>query len=319
MPRDGSENRILVLARLPKSLLDILGDRFDLTDASNDPAGFLGAGDDLQRFELAATLGTSVLTRELIARLPSLKYLCHYGVGYDGIDIDALRERGVLMTNTAGSNSSCVADFAMTLLTACVRELPAQDRFVRSGAWERKRSRLRPSQPLGGRKLGIYGLGEIGRKIASRAAAFEMEIGYCATRPGRDDAYRFFPTSLSLAEWADHFVVAVKATAATEQTVDSAVLRALGPQGYVINVARGSVIAEPDLIAALADGTIAGAGLDVFASEPDIAPELKRFDNVILSPHTAANTDRAWMETDDLFLANLDRYLAGLPPTNVVC
>lgn len=309
---------VLVLAPLPESLLKRLEGRFELIDAWEDPLGVLDACPETQRIEVAFTIGNRPLKAEVIERLPSLRYVCHYGVGHDQIDLDALHRRGVVITNTAGSNSSCVADMAMALLVTCVRRVRAGDDYVRSGAWARN-GRMQDATPgMGGRKLGLYGLGGIGRKVAIRAAAFEMEVGYHATAAKPDVGYRFFPTLGGLADWADDLVIAVNATPVTKRSVDGEILRRLGKDGVVVNVSRGSVVDEPDLIAALQTASIAGAGLDVFASEPANPEMLQGFANVVLSPHAGANTHRAWRQTDDVFLENLDRHCRGLRPLNAI-
>lgn len=316
-PNNPKRPRILVLAPIPEPALDLLRNRIELVEAWRDPLGILRELDEAESIEIVFTIGNKPLSREMIECLPSLKYVCHYGVGHDQIDLAALRERKVLMTNTAGASASCVADLAITMLTACVRQVSRGDRFVRDGDW-RSGARYNVTPPLSGRRIGIYGLGEIGRKIALRATAFEMAVGYHNRHPISDVGWQYFQSLLALAEWADDLVIAVKATDKTNRSVDAAVLTALGPHGYLINVARGVIVDEDALISALSSSAIAGAGIDTFDNEPAIRPEFLRFDNVILSPHTAAGTSRAMQETTEIFLANLERYLGGQEAQNLV-
>lgn len=311
-------DRILVLAPIPPTTLDRLRDRFDLIEAWQDPLAFLTHAGEAGTIEIVFTIGNRPLSREMIDRLPSLRYVCHYGVGHDRIDLAALRERDILITNTTGGNSSCVADLAMAMLTACVRRLFAGDRFVRDGRWEKSGTPYGLTAHLGGRKVGLYGLGDIGTKIALRASAFEMVVGYHTRQPRSDVPARYFSSLLALAEWADDLIVAVKATHETAKSVDAAVLRALGPKGYLVNVARGSVVGEDALVAAIRSGMIAGAALDTFENEPAIRSEFASLENVILSPHAGGGTFRAMQDTDEVFLANLGRYLAGQEPQNIV-
>lgn len=305
------KNRILVLAPIPAETLDQLRDEFELVAAGKDPLAFLDAYPEAARIEIALTIGNGVLRRETIDRLPALDYVCHFGVGSDGIDHETLRERGIRFTNTAGSNASCVADYAMLLLGACIRRLRHADAYVRDGHWTSASARWPNTPHLAGRRVGIYGLGEIGRRIARRAEAFEMEVGYHARAPKPDVSYPFFPTLLSLAAWCDDLVIAASATEDTIRSVDRRILEALGRDGNLVNVARGTIVVEDDLIEALTTNRIAAAGLDVFEDEPAIRPEFAKLANVVLSPHVAAYTHRSARETSEIFLANLRSYLAG--------
>lgn len=307
---------ILVLAPMPVSALDPLRERLALVDASRDTLDFLRTYQGRARADVAFTIGNRPLTAAMIELLPALRYVCHFGVGTDQLDLEMLRRRGVLVTNTPGASASCVADLAATMLLSLVKELPKADAFVRRGAWGKERRSFDVS--AGGRKVGIYGLGDIGLQIAKRLAAFEMEIGYFSRSFRPQAPYAHFPTLLALAEWADDLVIAVAANADTDGSVGRDVLAALGPHGHLVNVARGSVIDEDALVEALRSGTIAGAGLDTFVGEPAIRSEFLALGNVILSPHIGGGTERAIRNATALFHANLERYLAGEPPQNVV-
>jgi hydroxypyruvate reductase len=307
---------ILVLAPLPASALDPLRERLTLVDASRDTLAFLQAWPERETVEIAFSMGSRPLTAEMIGLLPALRYVCHYGVGTDVLDIATLRRRGVLATNTPGASASCVADLAATMLLSLVKEVPAADSFVRRGGWGKERKVFDVS--AGGRKVGIYGLGDIGLQIARRLSAFEMEIGYFSRSFRPQAPYAHFPTLDALAEWADDLVVAVAANSDTDSTVGREILAKLGSRGHLVNVARGSIIDEDALIEALRAGTIAGAALDTFRNEPRIRAEFLQLDNVILSPHAGGGTDRALRNATAIFLANLQRYLAGEPAENVV-
>lgn len=311
-----SNGDILVLAPLPSGALEPLRGRLRLITAGPDPLGFLASCPDRRRVEIAFTVGNRPFTRAMIELLPALRYVCHFGVGTDQLDLAVLRERGVLVTNTAGASASCVADLAVAMLLSLLRSLPRGDAFVRSGGWGARPYGFDGS--VGGRKVGIYGMGEIGLKVAARLSAFETEIGYHRRSVHPHAPYRRFPSLRDLADWADDLVIAVAATPQTAGTVDRAVLAALGPGSHVINVARGSIVDEEALLDALRSGGLRGAGLDTFQKEPAIHDEFRRLDNVILSPHAGGGTARAIARTTEIFHANLRRYLEGQPPQNTV-
>lgn len=299
--------RVLVLAPLPEAVLAPLRGRLDVVEAWAAPPALPDPA------VIAFTIGNRPLTRAMVAGLPALRYVCHYGTGTDLLALDALRERGVLVTNTAGAGADCVADLGAALLLALIRRLLQGDRLVRGGGWA---GGLAPA--VGGRRVGIYGLGAIGGGIARRLAAFGAEIGHHSRSPRPEVPYRAFPSLTALADWAEDLVVTVAATPGTVGSVDAQVLAALGPGGRLVNVARGVIVDEPALIAALREGRLAGAGLDTFENEPAIREDFRHLDNVILSPHTAAHTPRAIQATNAMFLANLERWLAGEEPRNVV-
>jgi lactate dehydrogenase-like 2-hydroxyacid dehydrogenase len=199
----------------------------------------------------------------------------------------------------------------LALLLASVRALPQQEKALRAGVW-RDDLPLRPS--VNGRRLGIFGLGQIGRKIARRAQAFEMEIGYHNRRPREDAAdCRYFDSLVELARWADFLVVAAPGGAATRHIVNAEVLEALGPQGHLVNIARGSLVDTAALAAALAAGKLAGAALDVYESEPRPPESLLGFPNVILTPHIAGWSPEAIRATIELFIANAEAWAEGRP------
>ncbi len=308
---------VLLGARVAQRFLDRLSVRFAVLGPVPPPfpasvAAMPAA--DLRRVQVLITMGTVATTREALAHLPALRLVCCVGSGYEGVDVAAANERGIAVTHSPGANASAVADLAMGLVIASVRQMFDASAFLRRGDWTGNFARRVPIvRGLTGRKVGIYGLGAIGRKVASRAAACEMEVGYHNRRPRADVPYRHFATLHALAEWADVLVVAVRADASNRHTVDAGVLAALGRDGHVVNIARGSVIDEAALIRALRDGVIAGAGLDVYEREPDVPAELLALPNVALTPHIAGGTKEAQAAMQDMVYANIDALLAGCP------
>ena len=247
----------------------------------------------------------------LIAQLPALQIISVMGVGYDGVDVAAARARGVMVTHTPGVLNDDVADLAMGLLLSAARQLPAADRYVRGGLW--------PSGPMplarkvSGARLGLVGMGRIGQAIAQRALGFNMSIAYTARSPRPSLPYAYHPTAEALASQVDFLVVITPGGAGTRKLIDARVLRALGPMGFLVNVARGSVVDELALIEALEGGVIAGAGLDVFEDEPRVPQRLLDLHKVVLTPHIGSATSSTRQAMADLSFDNLALGLAGKP------
>lgn len=248
--------------------------------------------------------------RRLIEALPALELIASFGVGYETIDAEAARARGVRVTNTPGVLDDDVADLAMALLLAVSRRLVDADRFVRAGRWPEQRM-----FPLGrrvsGKRVGILGLGRIGKVLARRAAGFDMRIAYHGRRAQPEQPYTYYADLLALARDSDFLVVLVPETAATRGLVSREVLEALGPEGVLVNVARGAVVDEPALIDLLAAGRLGGAGLDVYAREPQVPEALLAMDNVVLLPHVGSGTVETRAAMADLLLRNVQAWLAG--------
>jgi len=278
----------------------------EATDAASRAAAIAAHAADI---DIVLTNGATGFRGDEIAALPNLKLLAAQGAGYENLDLAAARERGIPACNGAGTNDDCVADHTLALLLASVRALPRQDAALRAGAW---RDALPLYPNFGGRKLGIVGLGGIGRKIASRAAAFGMVIGYHNRRPRHDaGGATYFDSVPALAAWADDLVVATPGGASTRHIVDAEVLAALGAGGHLVNIARGSCVDTAALAAALAAGQIGGAALDVYESEPRPPQELLGFDNVILTPHVAGWSPQAIRATVENFIANVEAWQRG--------
>jgi lactate dehydrogenase-like 2-hydroxyacid dehydrogenase len=300
---------LLLLARLPEALGARLRERFDCHVAAECDSARLQALAPMLRGMVAT--GESVVNRELLEHLPALEIIAVLGVGYDGIDVQAARARGICVTHTPGLSTDDIADFAMALLLTAARQVVSADRFVRRGAWPAGRHPM--TRSVTGARLGILGLGRIGSAVARRALGFGMDIAYTGRAPKPELAYRWCDDALSLAASVDFLVVCASGGAATRGLVDAAVLAALGPSGVLVNVARGSVVDEQTLVQALRERSILAAGLDVFCHEPQVPAELLALDNVVLTPHMASTTDATVQAMMDLVFANLAAHFDGLP------
>ena len=251
-----------------------------------------------------------------MARFPKLQIVSSFGVGYDTIDAGWAGERGIVVTNTPGVLDDEVADTALGLVLMAVRQFPAAERHLRTGKWVEGAFPL--THTLRGRTLGILGLGRIGKAVAKRAEAFGLRIAYHGRHRQADAAFTYCATVRELAETCDILVVITPGGAETHNLVDAAVLEALGPNGILINVARGSVVDEAALIAALRDGTILGAGLDVFADEPRVPQALLDMDHVVLLPHVGSASHHTRDAMGQLVVDNLLSWAAGKPPLTPV-
>jgi hydroxypyruvate reductase len=306
--------KVLIYSRFPKALMLRIGERYELLDASGNPPSQMFSPEQLSNVRAMITAGGTPLGGDMMDMMPKLGAIVCYGTGYDGVDLAAAAERGITVGHSPGANASSVADLAMTLMLAATRRLLVADNYVRSGDWAAAKPSpmMRPQPGMRGRRVGIYGLGEIGRKIAARAAAFDSEVGYFS-RNQQQVPYRYFPDLQQLAEWCSILVIAVRAGPGTHHAVNADVLGKLGEDGYVVNIARGSVIDEAALVAALTDKAIAGAGLDVYAREPHAPDALTAFPNVVFSPHIGGHTLESHTAMQDCVLANLGGYFAGQP------
>ena len=246
-----------------------------------------------------------------LPQLPALKVVSSIGVGLDRLPLDDTRAAGLPVGYTPDVLNDCVADLAMGLLIDGARRIAAADRFVRRGDW--LQGRLPLTTRVSGKRLGIVGLGRIGQAVARRAAGFDMDIAYTKRSPAEGAAWRHEPSLLALAQWADFLVLTVAGGAATRHLVNAEVMRALGPQGLLVNVARGSVVDEAALIACLQSGELGGAALDVFDDEPRVPDALLAMEQVVLAPHMASGTHDTRQAMADLTLANLRAGLAGEP------
>jgi lactate dehydrogenase-like 2-hydroxyacid dehydrogenase len=243
----------------------------------------------------------------LINALPKLEIIACMGVGVDAVDLALAKKKGIAVTNTPDVLNDDVADLALALMLMTARRLALSDRYVRDGRW------LKSSQPLAvkasGKKLGILGLGRIGKAIAKRAAAFDMDISYFGRKKQDGVKFRYYPDLVQMARDVDFLVVICPGGPETKGIVNKPVIEALGPKGILVNVARGSVVDEPALVKALQDGKLGGAGLDVFADEPNAPKELFGMDQVVLAPHVGSATTETRTAMNDLVVANLRAHL----------
>jgi len=301
---------ILQTSRIPPFLTEGLKARFEVHQRET------ATPEVLARVRALVGGGEARIDQSLMDQCPGMEVITICGVGYDGVDVQAAKARGVPVTHTPDVLNDDVADLGVALLLAVARNLPAADQFTRQGEWEKGPFPL--TRKLSGSRLGIVGMGRIGQAIAKRAAAFDMDIRY-HTRSARSDvAYAHEPSLKALAAWADFLLVITPGGAATRHLINAEVLQALGPQSYLVNVARGSVVDETALIEALQKGVIAGAGLDVYADEPRVPAALRALPNVVLTPHMASGTAQTRRAMSDLTLANLQAHFDGRPlPTPV--
>ncbi|WP_051001957.1 2-hydroxyacid dehydrogenase [Polaromonas sp. CF318] len=304
-----SRPHILTVAKLPPFLMEPLQAAYEVHDRlhESDPAAFAKVAPLVRGI---AGGGESKVPRSLMDQLPALEIVSIMGVGYDGVDVAAALERRVPVTHTPGVLNDEVADLAIGLMLSVARRIPLADRYVRAGRWA-KEGPMPLARKVSGARLGIVGLGRIGQAIASRAEAFGMSIAYTGRSAKAELAYTFYPTAQALAAQVDFLIVITPGGAGTRHLINGEVLKALGPEGYLINVARGSVVDEAALVDALQQGVIAGAALDVFEKEPHPAEALWSMENVVLTPHMASATVQTRHAMAKLAVDNLRAHFAG--------
>jgi len=298
---------IMLVSSVPTFMMNDLQQEYVLHDHAHilDPEAFT---------KVTAFVGvgsTAKVDRKVLAMFPNVKMISIFGVGYDGIDVAAVKERGIQVTHTPDVLTDDVADLAMGLILSIGRRIPQSDKFVRNGDWVSEPFTM--THKVTGTRLGVVGFGRIGQAIAKRAAAFDMTIAYTGRRAKTNAPFRYYPTASELAANSDYLVVAVPGGNETKNMINAQVLKALGPKGIVINIARGSVIDQTALIQALKDKSIAGAGLDVFWDEPNIDPQFFKLQNVVLTPHNGSNTHETRRAMADLALANLKAFFDERP------
>ena len=301
---------VIVTAPLPPFLYDPLKAGYrchDYVQASDKPAFVAAVGGTIRGLVQG---GGTVTPTSLLDALPKLEIISVFGVGYDGVPVDYCRKRGLKVTNTPDVLTDDVADVAVGLVLMTGRGFVRANRFVHAGEWLKRGAEL--TTKLSGKTAGILGLGRIGKAIAQRLSAMGMKIAYTGRKP-QDVPYRFVPDLQALAAESEFLIVACPGGAATKNIVNAEVLAALGKKGTLVNIARGSIVDEPALVAALESGTIKSAGLDVFADEPRIPQALLAMDQVVLLPHVGSGTRETRQAMGDLCKANLDAWFAGKP------
>ena len=301
---------LAIVLEMPPLMIEHLSERYTVhywPDPAEHPRHF--ASPVAKRLRAVQTNGSFGLKRHHIEALPALEMIAVVGAGYDGVDLAAARERGIVMTYGPGVNSNAVAEQAWALLLAAVRRVPERDRAVRDGRWTEFR---KPLPNITGRRLGVFGLGNIGKAIARRGIGFEMEIGYTGRHP-QDVPYRYFDRLADLAAWCDVLMVSAPGGPATYHAVNRDVLDALGPEGFLVNVGRGSVVDSEALAEALRDNRIAGAGLDVIEGEPAVPAALAADPRIAWSPHIGGHSPDAIRTMVRQVRANLDAHFGGEP------
>jgi lactate dehydrogenase-like 2-hydroxyacid dehydrogenase len=283
--------------------------------AANDPDAFIAGHSHVRAIACSDT--ACKIPGDLMARFPSLEIVSSFGVGYDHMDVKWAAAHNVVLTNTPDVLTEEVADTALGLLLCTVREFSQAERYLRAGKWLKRNYPLTKAT-LRNRTVGMVGMGAIGQAIARRLAAFGVPVVYHTRKPRRDVSYLHCPSLIEMARAVDILMVIVPGGAATANMINAEVLDALGPDGILINMARGSVVDEPALIEALQDKRIMAAGLDVFAKEPDVPQELIAFDNVVLFPHLGSASVYTREKMDQLVVDNIAAWAAGRPPLTPV-
>ena len=278
-----------------------------------DPGAFAEVA---PRVRAIAAQGESRIDATLIGQLPALEIISVMGVGYDGVDVAAAKARGVIVTHTPDVLNDDVADLAIALMICAARRLPAADRYVREGRWESGAMPL--ARKMSGQRLGLVGMGRIGKVIAHRAVAFGMQIGYTSRSAKPDVPYQYFANAAELAAHSAFLVVIVPGGSGTRKLIDADVLRSLGAKGILVNVSRGSVVDETALVDALERGVIAGAALDVYENEPHVPARLREMPQVVLTPHIGSATAETRGAMADLAMRNLREHFSGKRPSTPV-
>ena len=300
---------LLQVGMLPPFLVERLKQEFrlhDFVDPADPDAVIAEVGPNIRGILASGMKGPNA---NLINSLENLEIIASFSVGFDATDVVAAQARGVIVTHTPEVLTGDVADLAMTFILMAPRRIGESERFLRAGTWLERRMDL--GTTVRGKRLGILGLGRIGKAVARRAEVFGLNIGYFDIKPMGDLPYRSYPTLVDLAEASDILLVACEGGEATRGLVDGAVLDALGPTGYLINTARGTIVDQPALVAALQAGRIAGAALDVFDGEPTVPAELMAMENVVLTPHIASSTHETRRAMADLVYDNLRAHFDG--------
>ncbi|MFD4840674.1 2-hydroxyacid dehydrogenase [Achromobacter sp. NPDC058515] len=307
---------LLVLVFLSEEHRALVSERFDMIYAPNEQLGKDRANGEAQiaargrDIKVVLTNGTNGLTSSEIDRLPALELICTVGVGYENVAVEHAKARGIAVANAAGTNDDCVADHTMMLLLAAIRRLPFLNDGVRHGMW---RDDIPRPPHVSSRRLGILGMGAIGKKVARRAAGFNMEIGYHNRRRRDDVDFQYFDDLKRLAQWCDFLVVAAPGGKETYHIVNETIIDAIGPSGVLVNIARGTLVDTDALGRALREGRLMAAALDVYENEPTPPAPLLDLSNAILTPHIAGISPHAIDMSVRKFLENAELFYAGRP------
>lgn len=299
---------LLQIGPLPPGLQGLLEQQYTLHPLWKEAQRATFLADSAGRFDGAVTMSRHGCPADVFAMLENGVVAC-FGVGFEGLDLDAASQHHVQVSTTPDVLNNCVADCAFGLILATARQLVAADRFVQAGTWLNTNFGL--SNQVSGKRLGIVGLGRIGHAIAKRASGFDMLVRYHGRHRQDHVALDFEPDLHSLAEWADFLVVACRGGEQTRHLISASVLKALGPNGFLINIARGSIVDEDALVDAIRQGSLGGAGLDVYAQEPNVPQGLLNNDRVVLLPHIAASTKETRAAMERLVADNLESFFTS--------
>ncbi len=290
---------------LPKLEAEFAVHKLPASGAKDFPAGVA------ERIRVVVTTGGAGADAALIGALPGLELIAVGTAGYEGIDLDAAAERGIAVTHTPDVTANDVADLAFGLLLAVARRITESERFIRTGKW--LAGGMDFGSRVSGKRLGIVGLGAIGRTVAERARGFNIDVAYHGPRRKPDVSHAYHADLVDLARAVDFLVVSCPGGPQTDGLIERKVMEALGAEGILVNVSRGSVVDEAALVGALSDGALGGAGLDVFAHEPRVPKELMAMENVVLAPHMGSATPETRAAMTDLAIANIRAHLADEP------
>jgi lactate dehydrogenase-like 2-hydroxyacid dehydrogenase len=302
-----STSKIVIVPPIPPELRSVLTAEHELVELKR-------GADPLSGYDVAVITSVGGADKALMDRLPDLKLICCNGTGLENIDLDEAARRNIIVRNTPDAVTIDTADYAIALILATSRRLVEADRFMRAGRWSKER--ISPSRRATGRTVGIVGLGKIGQRIARHASALGMTVLYTGPRRKSDVPYEYVPDIGALAEKVSMLVMSCPGGPETHHIVNYNVLKRLGAEGTLINVARGSVVNEDDLVRALAEKLIAGAALDVFAAEPEFDRRFATFENVVLAPHYATVTTETRMDIANTLAGAIRDLRAGRPIPN---
>lgn len=303
---------LLQISPFPPHMVEALEQDFTIHRyfEADDKAAMLDKLKDSVRF--VATGGHHGCSADVIAALPKLEVISSFGVGYDAVDVKAARQHNVRVTNTPDVLNDAVAELTLGMMLALCRRIPQADAYVRAGDWVSKGNYPLTAE-LTGKRVGILGLGRIGKEIARRAQVFKMEVVYHGRTHQADEPYPFYADLTQMARDVDWLVVIAPGSASTKGIVSRDVMEALGPDGCLVNMARGTLIDEPAMVELLKSGKLGGAALDVFLEEPKVPEELFALDNVVLAPHQGSATHKTRRAMGDLVVKNLRAHLKGDP------
>ncbi|MDI2090921.1 2-hydroxyacid dehydrogenase [Commensalibacter oyaizuii] len=300
------QHEVLQLVPMTKSIQEQVNQKFNTHIHLNG----LPDTDILNKIEAVITNGVIGAPTDFLNSLPNLKLITVHGVGYDNVDTQLAKQRNIKLSIAAGAPTVDVADMALALLLNVARQINLRDQFIRDGRWEHERCPYQGTS-ISNKKVGIMGMGPIGRAIAQRISAFDNEVSYTARHQHTDVQWNFVPSLLDLAKQSDIFIVAASGGDNSRKAVNKEIIEAIGERGFLINIGRGVTIDEEALIGCLQQKKIAGAGLDVFANEPHVPQCLKELPNVVMAPHSAGATFETSKATATKVLQSLEVFFAG--------